>query len=89
MTKRQAYHFSWLADGFSWSSPVAYGALQQVKQALGLPGDSALAVFSLAAQRQAMASAIADTFVVSAVMVALAIPLSLFLGKKGKVARGG
>lgn len=89
MTKRQAYHFSWLADGFSWSSPVAYGALQQVKQALGLPGDSALAVFSLAAQRQAMASAIADTFIVSAVMVALAIPLSLFLGKKGKVARGG
>ncbi|WP_072869579.1 DHA2 family efflux MFS transporter permease subunit [Desulfofundulus thermosubterraneus] len=86
MTRRQANHFSWLADGFSWSSPVAYGALQQVKQALALPGDSALAVISLAAQRQAMASAIADTFIVSAVMVALAIPLSLFLGKKVKVA---
>ncbi|MDQ0285077.1 EmrB/QacA subfamily drug resistance transporter [Desulfofundulus luciae] len=89
MTKRQVYHFNWMRDDFGWSSPVAYGALQQVKQALALSGDGALAVFGMVAQRVAMASAIADCFIVSALMVAVAIPLSLFLGKKVKVAGKG
>ncbi|WP_341473751.1 DHA2 family efflux MFS transporter permease subunit [Desulfofundulus thermobenzoicus] len=82
MTSRQVYHFEWLRESLSWSSPVAFAAIGQLKQALALPGDAALAVLGMAAQRQAMASAIADTFVVSAAMVAVAIPLSLLLGKK-------
>lgn len=89
MSRRQAYHFSCLRDGFAWSSPLAPSALQQIKQTLALPGDGALAAINMAAQRQAMAGAIAETFIVSAVMVAAAIPLALFLGRKEKVAREG
>ena len=84
MTKRQALHYAWYQEGFSWSSVVALPALETIKQLLGLPTDTAVAVVSMAAQRQAVAVAIGDCFVVSALMVALALPLTFFLGgKKG------
>ncbi|MGB9804034.1 DHA2 family efflux MFS transporter permease subunit, partial [Desulfofundulus sp.] len=89
MTKRQVYHFDWMRDSCSWSSPVAYDILQQVKQALNLSGDRTLAVLGMVAQRIATASAIGDCFVVSTLMVVVAIPLCLFLGKRVKVAEKG
>ncbi|MGB9804654.1 DHA2 family efflux MFS transporter permease subunit [Desulfofundulus sp.] len=88
MTRRMACHYVWYGDGFSLSSPLASVYLGQLKQALGLSGDAAAGAFALVVQRQAMASAIADCFIVSTLMVVVAIPLTLLLGKKQKVARG-
>jgi len=84
MTNSQIFHFERLRESFSLNSPVASLALAQVELALGLPGDAALALISVAARRQAMASAIGDTFVVSTAMVVLALPLVFFLGGKKK-----
>lgn len=85
MTNSQIYHFERLRETFSLTSPVAPPALALLEKSLGLSGDAAVALVSVAAQRQAMASAIGDTFVVSTVMVVLALPLVFFLGGRKKI----
>jgi len=89
MLQRQDHHLIWLADEVSWSSPVAYGVLSQIQGILNQGGldpvaGSAGAVSVLAAlvQREAFISGIQDAFVVSALIVALALPLVFFLTKK-------
>lgn len=84
MTNNYTFHFEHLRETLSLTSPVASPALLLIEKTLGLSGDSALALVSMVAQRQAMAGAIGDTFVVSAVMVAVALPLVFFLGGKKK-----
>jgi EmrB/QacA subfamily drug resistance transporter len=80
MNNHYTYHFERLRESFSLASPAVPPALAVASKTLGLTGDGAAAVFGMLAQRQAMASAIGDTFVVSAVMVAVALPLVFFLG---------
>ncbi|MCL6639247.1 MAG: DHA2 family efflux MFS transporter permease subunit [Firmicutes bacterium] len=85
MNNSQIFHFERLRETFSLTSPVASPALALLEKTLGLSGDTAVALVSVVAQRQAMASAIGDTFVVSTVMVVLALPLVFFLGGRKNI----
>jgi len=90
MLHRQDYHAARLADTVTWTSPAAVETLRQIQivlgQAAGLEQagarDAAAAVLQGLVRREAFISGIADAFVVSAVIVALAIPLVFFLSKK-------
>ena len=85
MTTRQALHAAWMGEGVSAASPVTATQLQQMQlglQASGVGQDQALGLLALEVQRQSMALAIGDTFIVGTIMVAIAIPLVLLLGKK-------
>ena len=85
MTKRQALHSAWLSEGVSVSSPVTSTQLQQMQQGLqasGVGPDQALSLLAMEVQRQSMALAIGDTFIVGTVLVTLAIPLVFLLGKR-------
>ena len=85
MLTRQEYHAAWLADTVNYSSPAAVSALQQVQNLLSQAGagsSGATAVLYSLVRREAFISGIADAFMVSAVIVALAIPFTFLLGKK-------
>lgn len=85
MTTRQALHAAWMGEGVSAASPVTATQLQQMQlglQAAGVGQDQALGLLAQEVQRQSMALAIGDTFIVGTIMVAIAIPLVLLLGKK-------
>ncbi|MCL6635611.1 MAG: DHA2 family efflux MFS transporter permease subunit [Peptococcaceae bacterium] len=89
MLHRQDCHMAWLAETVTWSSPAAVAALQQVQNLLAQGGAGqqaasagATAVLAALVQREAFIAGIADAFIVSTVIVALAIPLVFFLSKK-------
>jgi len=86
MLHRQEYHAAWLADTVNWSSPVSVGVLQQVQNLLAQAGAGsqagAAAVLYALVRREAYISGIADAFIVSTIITALAIPLVFFLSKK-------
>ena len=85
MTKRQALHSAWLSEGISVSSPVTATQLQQMQiglQTSGVGPDQALGLLATEIQRQSMALAIGDTFIVGTILVTLAIPLVFLLGKR-------
>ncbi len=89
MLHRQDYHAAMLSETANWSSPATVDAINGIKgsliqygmgpqsAAMGAPG-----ILSSIVKREAFISGIADAFVVAAIIVALAIPLCLFLGKK-------
>lgn len=85
MLHRQEYHAAWIADSVSWSSPAATGAMQQLQGLLAQAGYSpqgATGVFSALVMREALVSGIADAFVVSTIIVVIAMPFVFFLSKK-------
>ncbi|RJQ29385.1 MAG: DHA2 family efflux MFS transporter permease subunit [Peptococcaceae bacterium] len=89
MLHRQAEHAARMAETVSWSSPVALAAQQQAQGILAQAGLSAQAgaagvagLFYEFIQKQAFAAGIADSFVVSAVILLAALPFVFFLGKK-------
>lgn len=85
MLHRQEYHAAWIADSVSWSSPAATGAMQQLQGLLAQAGYSpqgATGVLSALVMREALVSGIADAFVVSTIIVVIAMPFVFFLGKK-------
>lgn len=56
--------------------------MQSGLQASGVGPDQALGLLAVEVQRQSMALAIGDTFIVGTVLVALAIPLVFLLSKR-------
>ena len=88
MQSRQAFHFAYLGESVSVASPTAPALIQQLGGVLGAAAgfspaagrEAALALVSGLAAKQSMVLAIDDTFIVSALLIALAIPTSLFLG---------
>ncbi|SHH22531.1 drug resistance transporter, EmrB/QacA subfamily [Desulforamulus hydrothermalis Lam5 = DSM 18033] len=89
MLQRQAYHTAVLNESVSLTSPVASLAQAQIKGYLvgyGLNGEAArqgsYSVISGLLARQSFMNAISDTFVVSAVIIALVLPLMFLLSKQ-------
>lgn len=85
MLQRQQYHVAWLGDALNWFSPIAVGALRQIQNLLAQTGAGeagAIAVLYSIVRREAYISGIADAFIVSSLIICLAIPLVLFLSKK-------
>ncbi|HOV80714.1 MAG TPA: DHA2 family efflux MFS transporter permease subunit [Bacillota bacterium] len=85
MLNRQEYHAVRLADTVSYNSPAAAGALQQIQGLLSQAGagaSGAAGVLYSLVRREAFISGIADAFVVSTVIVILAMPFVFLLDKK-------
>lgn len=89
MLHRQEYHVTWLADTVNWGSPAAVRALQQLQGIFSQTGmgpqagaQGATAVLYSLVKREAFISGITDAFIVSTMIVAVAIPLVFFLSKK-------
>jgi EmrB/QacA subfamily drug resistance transporter len=85
MLHRQQYHAAWLADSVNWAAPVAAGTLQQLQGLLSQAGYSpqgATGILSALVAREAFISGIADAFIVSTVILVIAIPFVFLLGKK-------
>ncbi|HUW63901.1 MAG TPA: DHA2 family efflux MFS transporter permease subunit [Spirochaetia bacterium] len=83
MQLREVYHAEWLSETVTLSSPLVPGLLQRMQVAMHLPNKTAvLTVWSLFVQQHAMMAAIDDSFLVATVIVVIAIPLVLLLGKK-------
>lgn len=86
---RQDYHTVRLVETANWSSPATVEAIDKIQGALaqtGLGPQSAAAgapgiLYSIV-KREAFISGIADAFIVAAIIVAIAIPLCFFLGRK-------
>ncbi|GAB6158762.1 DHA2 family efflux MFS transporter permease subunit [Desulfotomaculum varum] len=89
MLQRQAYHTAVLNESVSLTSPVASLAQAQIKGYLvgyGLNGGAAqqgsYGVISGLLARQSFMNALSDTFVVSAIIIALVLPLMFLLSKQ-------
>jgi len=85
MLHRQEYHAARLADSVNWSSPAATGVMQQLQGLLSQAGYSpqgATGILSALVMRESLISGIADAFVVSTVIIAIAMPFVFFLSKK-------
>ncbi len=89
MLHRQAEHAVRMAEAVSWSSPAALAAQQEAQGILAQAGLSAQAgaagvtgLFYGFIQKQAFTAGIADSFVVSTVILLAALPFVFFLGKK-------
>jgi len=88
MLHRQDYHAAWLAETVNPSSPATVGALQQLQgllsqASLGAEGYTvALSIISSLVKREAFIAGIVDAFMVSTIIIVVAIPLVFFLGKK-------
>ncbi|AEG60774.1 DHA2 family efflux MFS transporter permease subunit [Desulforamulus ruminis] len=96
MQNRQTFHAATLSEGVSYSSPVAANIIKQVQGALLSSGagsdDSTSGAISMVVglvQKQAMALAINDTFLISALFVFAAIPLIFLINEKKKPAPAG
>lgn len=85
MVNRQALHAAWMREGVSWMSPAAPGIMEKISAVTGDPA-AAAALVDLQVQRLAAVEAIGDDFIVSTVMVLIALPLVFFLSK-GRVDR--
>jgi len=89
MLHRQDYHAAMLSETANWSSPATVDVINNIQAyliqygmgpqsaAMGAPG-----ILSSIVKREAFISGIADAYIVVAIIVALAVPLSLFLSKK-------
>lgn len=88
MQSRQTFHLARLTESVSISSPAIPSILKQLGGLLGSgAGASQQAALTLVSQLAAMQSlvmAIDDTFIFAALIIALAIPVSLFLGSGKK-----
>jgi len=85
MLQRQQSHVAWLGDALNWFSPAAVGAFRQIQSLLAQTGAGeagATAVLYSIVRREAFISGIADAFIVSSLIICLAIPLVFFLSKK-------
>jgi EmrB/QacA subfamily drug resistance transporter len=87
MLQRQVYHANIMSDTAGLTHPVAPGLIQSVGAQLsasGIPAgrDGAVALLTLAVQKQSMAIAIGDTFIVGTVIILFAVPLIFMLSKK-------
>ncbi|WP_373323015.1 DHA2 family efflux MFS transporter permease subunit [Desulforamulus aquiferis] len=89
MLQRQAYHTSVLSENVSITSPMTQHSLGQIEGMLmagGLPAAAAdqgsLSVVMGMLNRQAYMNALADTFVVSAIIIAVVLPIVFLLSKK-------
>jgi len=80
MQLREVYHVQWLATTVT---PSSLDLLQRMRYAMHLPDTAAaLGVLSLYVQQQGTMAAIDDSFLVATVIVAVAVPLVLMLGRK-------
>lgn len=89
MIHRQEFHAAWLSETVTWSSPASVESLYRLQgvimesgagpqaAALGAPG-----ILTVIARREAFISGLADAFLISAVIIAFAIPMMFLLGKK-------
>ena len=87
MLRQQAQHMAVMADGISWTNPIAPAVLDQLAAqmaAAGIPAgrDSATALLGAMVQQHSLATAMGDTFVVSTIIILFAVPLIFLLGKK-------
>jgi len=87
MLKRQVFHEQMLADSASLTNPLAHDTIQQVGTLLAASDisagqDGSVALITLNVQKQSMALGIGDTFIVSTIIILLAVPLIFLLGKK-------
>ncbi len=84
MLHRQEYHAAVIADSVSWTSPAA-GVMQQLQGLLAQAGYSpqgAAGILNGLVLREALIRGLADAFVVSTVIIVIAIPFVFLLGKK-------
>lgn len=92
MQGRQTLHYAQLSDSFPVGSPLAPALVKQLGAILGAAAgagqeagqETALAVISGLAARQSLVLAIDDTFIVAALILAMAVPTAFFLGKGAK-----
>lgn len=85
MLHRQDYHAAVIADSVSWTSPVAAGVMQQLQGLLSQAGYSpqgAAGILRGLVLREALIRGLADAFVVSSVIIVIAIPFVFLLSKK-------
>lgn len=90
MQNRQAFHAARLSEAVSATSPAATSLLAQLQGLLAHTGagiaskGAALGILSGLIAQSSMVWAIDDTFVVAALFIFIAIPLSFFLNKPAK-----
>lgn len=90
MQNRQAFHAARLSEAVSATSPAATSLLAQLQGLLAHTGagiaskSAALGILSGLIAQSSMVWAIDDTFVVAALFIFIAIPLSFFLNKPAK-----
>lgn len=85
MLHRQDYHAAVIADSVSWTSPVAANVMQQLQGLLSQAGYSpqgAAGILRGLVLREALIRGLADAFVVSTVIIIIAIPFVFLLSKK-------
>lgn len=85
MLHRQGYHAAVIADSVSWTSPAAASVMQQLQGLLSQAGYSpqgAAGILRGLVLREALIRGLADAFVVSTVIIAIAIPFVFLLSKK-------
>lgn len=85
MLHRQGYHAAVIADSVSWTSPAAVSVMQQLQGLLSQAGYSpqgAAGILRGLVLREALIRGLADAFVVSTVIIAIAIPFVFLLSKK-------
>ncbi|KJS12080.1 MAG: major facilitator transporter [Peptococcaceae bacterium BRH_c8a] len=87
MVRQQAQHAAIMADGVSWSNPVAPAAVDQLANQLaaaGIPAgfDGASGLIYASVQQQSMATAMGDTFLVGTAIILFAVPLIFLLSKQ-------
>jgi EmrB/QacA subfamily drug resistance transporter len=85
MLHRQDYHAAVITDSVSWTSPVAVNVWQQLQGLLSQSGYSpqgAAGILRGLVLREALVRGLADAFVVSTVIIVIAIPFVFLLGKK-------
>lgn len=87
MVRQQDLHAAVMADGVSWSNPVASAAMDQLAAQLaadGIPAgrEGAAGLIYSSVQQHSMAAAMGDTFLVGTVIMLFAVPLIFLLGKR-------